>query len=137
MEFTQNAAAAANVEHPAISVLAASWPTLEELVAARTWQTPGVVKAAAEIYVAALLSAKSNSVNMIVPMLESIARQFTATKYPCLFEPISTAIEVASISSPESGESELLPSAPQVGVAMSAAFAQIAGETVVLSLIHI
>ena len=68
--------------------------------------------------------------NMIVPMLESIARQFTATKYPCLFEPISTAIEVASISSPESGESELLPSAPQVGVAMSAAFAQIAGETV-------
>ena len=130
LEFTPNAAAAANVEHPAISVLAASWPILEELVAARTWQTPGVVKAAAEIYVAALLSAKSNSVNMIVPMLESIARQFTATKYPCLFEPISTAIEVASISSPESGESELLPSAPQVGVAMSAAFAQIAGETV-------
>ena len=89
-----------------------------------------MVKAAAEIYVAALLSAKSNSVNMIVPMLESIARQFTADQASVS---VRTDFDgdrrAASRSSTISGEASL-PSAPQVGVAMSAAFAQIAGETV-------
>ena len=130
LEFLPSATIASSCEHPAISVLAAAWPTLEEIVAKRTWQAPSVIKAAAEIYVAALLSAKESSVNMIVPMLESIARTFMATKCASLLEPIATAIEVASISSPESGTSELLPSAPHVGATLSAAFSQIACETV-------
>ena len=130
LEFLPSATIASSCEHPAISVLAAAWPTLEEIVAKRTWQAPSVIKAAAEIYVAALLSAKESSVNMIVPMLESIARTFMATKCASLLEPIATAIEVASISSPESGTSELLPSAPHVGATLSAAFSQIARETV-------
>ena len=125
LEFSPSA----NVEHPAISVLGAAWPTLEEIAQAPAWRAPCVAKSLSSIYVAALLSAKANSVGMIVPMLESIARSFTATKEPCFLEPVSTAIEVASTSSSESGASEIFPSAPHVGTALGAAFAQLVNET--------
>lgn len=130
LEFSAKASENAHVEHPAISALATAWPAMEDIVSTRTWQASSVIQAVGEIYVAALLSAKAMSLNMITPMLESVARTFTATKHRCLFEPVSTAVEVASISSPESGASELSPSAPQVGAALSAVFSRMANETV-------
>lgn len=130
LEFTPKSLEGSRSEHPAISVLAAAWTTMEDLVMTRTWQAPVVVKAIGEIYVATLLSAKSKSENMIVPMLESIARTFMVTRHPCLFEPVSTAIEMASTSSSENGESGLSPNAPQVASALVTAFVRMASETV-------
>lgn len=128
LEFPSSSTATSGVEHPAIAVLSAAWPMLEEIVSAKMWQAPSVVKAISEIYVAALLSAKANSVNMVVPMLEAISRIFTATGYPSILEPIGTAVEMVSFSS-ENGASELLPNAPHVAAALTAAFAQVAHET--------
>jgi transportin-3 len=128
LEFPSSSTATSGIEHPAIAVLSAAWPMLEEIVSAKMWQAPSVVKAISEIYIAALLSAKANSVNMVVPMLEAISRIFTATGYPSILEPIGTAVEMVSFSS-ENGASELLPNAPHVAAALTAAFAQVAQET--------
>lgn len=132
LEFSPNA----NVEHPAISVLGAAWPTLEEIARSPAWRATCVASSLSSIYIAALLSAKAKSVDMIVPMLESIARSFSATKEPCFLEPVSTAIEIASTSSSETGTSEIFPNAPHVGTALGAAFVQIVNEIAACALAH-
>ena len=124
LEFAPNV----SVEHPAISVLSAAWLTLEEIAGTRAWRSTCVAKALSYIYIAALLSAKSKAVDMIVPVLESIARSFTATREASLLEPVSTAIEVSTTSA-EGGSSEIFPDAPHVAHALGTIFAQIVRET--------
>ena len=88
------------VEHPAVAVLSAAWPTLSALNAEPWRSSPEVVDALCEVYTRSLLCAKAMAAPLLPHLLEALRDAFVAHRHPSCLDSIAVAAEVFSAADP-------------------------------------